>query len=138
MADKESQNPNVRQPLGFTTHSSGLASEYAREQGWGINEDERTRPAKGKQDIDGGTDYDYGPQDFGDTAVDTSAAQPPAQRAKGKPGRQKKPSKSLAPRKQGSAADRLAIQIPPGNPLQRYRVSTRLNQKTGGTKWLQN
>lgn len=29
----------THEPKGFTVHSSGLASEYAREQGWGINED---------------------------------------------------------------------------------------------------
>jgi hypothetical protein len=66
----------MRAPQGFTVHSGGLASEYAREQGWGINEEERTRTPRQKQDEDGGTDYDYGARDFGDTARDTGPAQP--------------------------------------------------------------
>ena len=73
---KSSQDSSRRVPAGFTQHSGGLASEYARELGWGINEDERTHPPRDKQDADGGRDYDYGPRDFGDTAVDTGAAQP--------------------------------------------------------------
>jgi hypothetical protein len=63
-------------PAGFTQHSGGLASEHARELGWGINEDERTQIPRGKQDADSGMDYDYGPPDFGDAAVNTSSAQP--------------------------------------------------------------
>jgi hypothetical protein len=73
---KSSQDSSRRMPAGFTQHSGGLASEHARELGWGIKEDERTQPPQGKQDADGGMDYDYGPRDFGHTAVDTSAAQP--------------------------------------------------------------
>jgi hypothetical protein len=65
-----------REPAGFTTHNSGLASERAREQGWQTNAEERTRMPQGKQNEDGGTDYDYGAQDFGDEPVDTSSAQP--------------------------------------------------------------
>ncbi|HLJ78266.1 MAG TPA: hypothetical protein VKT75_12670, partial [Acidobacteriaceae bacterium] len=45
-------------------------------QGWGLNQDERTRLPEGKQPWQGGRDYDYGAQDFGDTPEDTSAAQP--------------------------------------------------------------
>ena len=86
MAEKENQSPNLRQPAGFTTHSSGLASEYAREQGWGINEEERTKTPGQKQDYDGGSDYDYGARDFGDTAVDASSAE----RARTRPGRPKR------------------------------------------------
>jgi hypothetical protein len=71
-------------PAGFTQHSGGLASEYAREQGWGMNEVERTQTPRDKQDGDGGKDYDYGPRDFGDTAVDTSAARPASARVLGK------------------------------------------------------
>lgn len=61
-----------REPAGFTTHTSGLASERAREQGWQTNEEERIRMPQGKQNEDGGTDYDYGARDFGDEPVDTS------------------------------------------------------------------
>ena len=66
MPEKESQHSDTREPQGFTVHSGGLASEYARELGWGINEEERTKTPQQKQDYDGGKDYDYGAQDFGD------------------------------------------------------------------------
>lgn len=62
-----------REPAGFTPHSSGLASERAREQGWQTNEEERTKIPQGKQNEDGGTDYDHGARDFGDEPVDTSS-----------------------------------------------------------------
>lgn len=71
-------NRNPRQPVGFTPRSSGLAGEYAREQGWGLNEEERRKAPATKQNFDGGTDYDYGARDFGDSAVDTSRARPGA------------------------------------------------------------
>jgi hypothetical protein len=61
-----------REPAGFTTHTSGRASEHAREQGWQTNEEERTKMPPGKQNEDGGTDHDYGARDFGDEPVDTS------------------------------------------------------------------
>ncbi len=64
------------EPRGFGEHRRGLASEYAHEQGWGLNEEERkTQPAPAEQK-DGGNDYDYGARDFGDEAIDTSEAQP--------------------------------------------------------------
>lgn len=90
MTEKETQNQGTRLPQGFTIHSSGLASEYAREQGWGINEEERTKTPRQKQDYDGGKDYEYGAADFGDTAVDTRSAKPPADRSRSKPGRPRK------------------------------------------------
>ena len=61
-----------QEPRGFGERSRGLASEYAHEQGWGLNEDERTKQPEGRQPTDGGTDYDYGARDFGDEAGDTS------------------------------------------------------------------
>ena len=88
--DDESRTPGTRAPQGFTVHSSGLASEYARELGWGINEEERTKTPRQKQDYDGGRNYDYGAQDFGDTAVDTSQAQPLAEQNKQRQMRQRK------------------------------------------------
>ena len=96
-----SQDSSRRFPAGFTQHSGGLASEYAREQGWGINEDERTQTARDKQDADGGRDYDYGPRDFGDTAVDTSTAQPASGQGRQHPGRstRDKTVHNVAPRK---------------------------------------
>lgn len=65
-----------REPAGFTPRTSKRASEFAREQGWQTNEDERTSTPQEKQEYDGGTDYDYGAQDFGDTPRDTSSAKP--------------------------------------------------------------
>ena len=75
MADTKDQEV-VNEPLGFTEHTRSLAGEYAHEQGWGLNEEERTKLSGGKQDFEGGTDYEYGARDFGDTAVDTSAIKP--------------------------------------------------------------
>jgi hypothetical protein len=76
MADEKQQNTDRHEPSGFTPRSGGLTSEYAREQGWDIQEEQRAKQSPEKQEYDGGTDYDYGPQDFGDTAADTSSAQP--------------------------------------------------------------
>jgi len=92
MPDKDHQNSAMRLPQGFTVHSSKRSSEYARELGWGINEEERTKTPQEKQNYDGGRNYDYGSRDFGDTAVDTSSAKPPADRNKLRPVRHKKPA----------------------------------------------
>jgi hypothetical protein len=62
------------EPRGFGEHSRGLAGEYAHEQGWGLNEEERKATPAERQPEDGGTDYEYGAQDFGDTPEDTSGA----------------------------------------------------------------
>jgi len=61
-----------QEPRGLGEHSRGLASEYAHEQGWGLNEDERTKQPEGRQPTDGGAEYDYGARDFGDTPTDKS------------------------------------------------------------------
>jgi hypothetical protein len=76
MATEKQENTERKEPTGFTPRSGGLSSEYAREQGWDLNEEQRAKTAEEKQEYDGGRDYDYGAQDFGDTAVDTSSAQP--------------------------------------------------------------
>lgn len=60
----EEQRPT--EPRGFGTRTRGLSSEYAHEQGWGLDEDERRKPLRGPQDTDGGKDYEYGARDFGD------------------------------------------------------------------------
>ena len=73
--EKDSKIEETRVPQGFTAHSSGLASEYARELGWGINEEERKKTPSEKQDYDGGRNYEYGARDFGDTATDASSAE---------------------------------------------------------------
>ncbi|SEB42694.1 hypothetical protein [Terriglobus roseus] len=70
MAGPENDKP--REPRGLGEHSRGLAGEYAHEQVWQLNEEERTRLAPGKQNTDGGTDYEYGARDFGDEPVDTA------------------------------------------------------------------
>lgn len=67
-----------REPLGFGEHTRRISGERAHEQGWELNEEERRKLPGEKQDYEGGTDYDYGAQDFGDTPVDTSAAKPAA------------------------------------------------------------
>lgn len=73
MADNTTTPP---EPRGFGEHTRGLAGEYAHEQGWGLNEEERkTQPVAAEQ-ADGGNDFDYGARDFGDAAVDTSSAKP--------------------------------------------------------------
>src|SRR4051794_31141472 len=56
----------TQEPRGFGEHARGLAGEYAHEQGWGLNEEERRKTPSGPQDTDGGSDYDYGARDFGD------------------------------------------------------------------------
>lgn len=80
MAEEKETDVAEQEPSGFGEHTRGPASEYAHEQGWGLNEEERTKLPEGKQDMDGGTDYEYGPRDFGDTAVDTSKAKPKSER----------------------------------------------------------
>jgi hypothetical protein len=80
--EDESQTHGTRLPQGFTVNSSGRASEYARELGWGINEEERTKTPREKQGYDGGRDCDYGAQDFGDTAENSTSAQRFAERNK--------------------------------------------------------
>jgi len=49
-----------KEPQGFGEHPRKVSYEHAHEQGWGPNEDERRRLAEGKQDDEGGTDYDDG------------------------------------------------------------------------------
>ncbi len=71
MADDPKQQAPA-EPRGFGEHTRGLAGEYAHEQGWGLDEEERTRLPDQPQDIDGGTDYEYGARDFGDEPVNTA------------------------------------------------------------------
>lgn len=70
----ESRESEKNEPRGFGEHSRGLSSEYAHEQGWGLNERERTKQSATPQDTDGGTDYEYGAKDFGDEPVNTAVA----------------------------------------------------------------
>jgi hypothetical protein len=55
------------EPEGLGEHKRGPASEQAHEQGWGMNEEDRTTPPQGRPAHYGGKGFDYGAQDFGDT-----------------------------------------------------------------------
>ncbi len=67
-------DPKETEPRGLGEHVRGLAGEYAHEQGWGLNEAERTHEPETPQDTDGGGNYEYGARDFGDEAVNTGIA----------------------------------------------------------------
>lgn len=73
MAFLPPQQTESGEPRGFGEHSRGLAGEYAHEQGWGLNLEQRKRQSAKPQNVDGGTDYDYGARDFGDEPVNTNA-----------------------------------------------------------------
>ena len=72
MAGDEKATGKPVEPRGFGEHSRGLAGEYAHEQGWGLDTEERTKQPDAPQDADGGTDYEYGARDFGDEPVNTA------------------------------------------------------------------
>ena len=71
MADDTPKGPPP-EPRGFGERTRGLAGEYAHEQGWGLDKEERTKLPSEPQDTDGGTDYEYGARDFGDEPVNTA------------------------------------------------------------------
>jgi len=71
MADQSPRRDNKAEPRGFGKHSRGLSGEYAHQQGWGLNLEQRRRESGQPQNIDGGSDRDYGAQDFGDEPVNT-------------------------------------------------------------------
>ncbi|HEY4009118.1 MAG TPA: hypothetical protein VGM11_03125 [Acidobacteriaceae bacterium] len=71
MPDQPQRQENGQEPRGFGEHSRGLAGEYAHEQGWGLNVEQRKRSTDEPQNTDGGLDYDYGARDFGDEPVNT-------------------------------------------------------------------
>ena len=54
------------EPRGFGEHTRGLSGEYAHEQGWGLDEAERTRISFQPRDAEGSTDYDHRGHDFGE------------------------------------------------------------------------
>ena len=72
MPSNKTEEKRGPEPRGFGEHTRGLAGEYAHEQGWGLDEAERTKQSTTPQDTDGGTDYDYGARDFGDEPVNTA------------------------------------------------------------------
>ncbi len=73
------------EPRGFGPRTKGLAGEYAHEQGWGLEEEQRTRLPQGLQDIHGGTDYEYGAQDFGDEQINTERVRTSADQTEDSP-----------------------------------------------------
>ena len=78
MAQQTEKTDRQPEPKGFGEHTRGLSAEYAHEQGWGLEVDERTHQASAPQETDGGTDYEYGARDFGDEPVNTKLAPAPA------------------------------------------------------------
>ena len=74
MAQQSEKQDQHEEPRGFGEHTRGLSAEYAHEQGWELNTEERTRQPSTPQETDGGTDYEYGARDFGDEPVNTAIA----------------------------------------------------------------
>ena len=74
MPDHSPRQENAVEPRGFGQHSRGLSGEYAHEQGWGLNVEQRRRESVNPQNTDGGLDYNYGARDFGDEPVNTELA----------------------------------------------------------------
>jgi hypothetical protein len=72
MTPEKNQKQMVPEPRGFGEHTRGLSGEYAHEQGWGLDVEERTR---GSKNPEGGNDYEYGARDFGDEPVNVASAQ---------------------------------------------------------------
>ena len=75
MAEQEKTNKETPEPRGFGEHARGLAGEYAHEQGWGLNEAERTALPEDRQPTYGGKEYDYGARDFGDEPTDMTGTE---------------------------------------------------------------
>lgn len=75
MAEEAEKTPEHRpdEPRGFGEHARGLVGENAHEQGWQLNEEQRRKQPAGKQNTDGGGDYDYGARDFGDEPVNMAS-----------------------------------------------------------------
>lgn len=66
--ERKNKEEGQKEPSGLGEHERGPASEKAHEQGWGLNEDQRTEQPEGRPAHYGGKGFDYGAQDFGDTA----------------------------------------------------------------------
>lgn len=57
------------EPRGFGEHARGISSENAHQQGWGLNEEQRTKLPTEPDNTYGGKDSDYGARDFGDEPI---------------------------------------------------------------------
>ena len=64
-----SSTETTREPKGFGEHARGPAAEKAHEQGWDLNEENRTKVPEATQNSYGGADYNYGARDFGDEPI---------------------------------------------------------------------
>lgn len=53
MTDHSPRRDNTSEPRGFGRHSRGLSGEYAHEQGWGLNMEQRKRQSMQPQNVDG-------------------------------------------------------------------------------------
>ncbi len=69
--DPKQSSETQEEPRGLGEHARGLAAEYAHEQGWGLEEEQRTKLPEGLDDTSGGSNYEYGAQDFGDEPTNT-------------------------------------------------------------------
>ena len=87
---EKKQDATGRRPSGFTPESGGLASEYARELGWGMSEDDRTRAPREKQKYDGGVSDDDTADEFAESAAGNNDPQPKSVKTKLGSGRQKR------------------------------------------------
>jgi hypothetical protein len=76
MAENRNAQVNpIRRPKGFSPGARGPAGENAHEQGWQLNEEERTRVAKSLQGKTGGRDFNYGARDFGDRPTNAGSTE---------------------------------------------------------------
>lgn len=63
----EKPDKKSAEPKGLGEKNLGPTAEAAHEDGWGLSEEQRTSQPAGKPDHYGGTDFEYGARDFGDT-----------------------------------------------------------------------
>lgn len=66
MGTEKPNQQNDEEPKGLGENDLGPTGEAGREQGWGLNQEQRTSQPAGKPSHYGGRDYDYGAQDFGE------------------------------------------------------------------------
>jgi hypothetical protein len=76
VAENKAEGTTRKEPSGLGIHNLGRGAEYAHEEGWGINEEERTTASDVAQNVAGGKDYNYGAADFGDEPVNEGDVQP--------------------------------------------------------------
>lgn len=92
MATEKPKQQQNEEPRGLDDRNLGPTAEAAHEQGWQINQEQRTSQPSGKPAHYGGTDYNYGAQDLGDTPEDMSQLELPENQAE-QPGISKPPQR---------------------------------------------